>query len=91
MAQSRIALINSRTLSIGSSTWTVPAGITRVSVSIGTSIGVPNFGVFNIDVVPNTTYTITVNATTFSYGSQNSFGSFFTFAGGTYLNIMAVE
>ncbi len=91
MAQSRIALLNSRSLSIGSSTYTVPAGITRISVSIGTAIGTPYFAVFNVDVVPNTTYTITINATTFAYGSQNSFGSLFTFAGGTYLNIMGVE
>lgn len=84
-------MINTRSLSIGSSTWTCPSGITRVTISIGTSIGVPNFAVFNIEVVPNTSYTITINATSFTYGSQNSFGSLFTFAGGTYLNIMAVE
>ena len=91
MAQSRLGILNTRSLSIGSSTWTCPSGITRVSVTVGSSATNSRFAVFNIEVVPNTTYTITINATNFSYGSPNSFGSLFTFAGGTYLNIMAVN
>jgi len=79
--------------SIGSGSWTCPAGVTQVILTIGPAFVATNTQSFTVllTVVPNTTYTITINGTSnLTNATQNSFGSF-VWSGGSSLYLRWVE
>ena len=94
MAQSRISLFDIQTYSgVTSFGITIPAGITQICVSVCNVAGIsdPTVPMFVVDVTPNTTYTVTINATPYTYNNYNTFGALFTFPAGRYLNVSGVE
>lgn len=79
--------------STGTSSWTCPAGVTKVTLTISSGLFGANRTGFTVllDVVPNTTYTITINSTADGTSSTlNSFGSF-VWSGGSRLQLRWVE
>lgn len=82
------------TTSVGTTTWTAPAGVTVITVENRTANEVAGmvYPVSFIEVVPNTTYTITTNDTTWdTTGDAGTFGSLLTFPSSTRLLISWVE
>jgi len=70
-----------RTLTVGTSTWTAPAGVTCIAVQSKTSTATScTYPLTFLAVVPGTTYTITVNDTSWdASGDSGTFGSLLTF------------
>jgi len=94
MAQSRISIFDTQTYSGATSFgFLVPAGITQIFVSVCNVSGIsdPTLPIYIVDVTPNTTYTVTINATPYTYNNFNTFGALFTFPAGRYINISGVE
>lgn len=79
------------TTTITNANWTAPAGITEVLIMPCDSSGVTAVSPQPITVVPNTTYTITINSSTYVFGNPNTFGSLYTWSGSGYLSIIFVE
>jgi hypothetical protein len=74
------------------SSWTCPAGVTEVTLMPSDSSAVPTgLPVRVVTVTPNTTYTITINSTTYSLGSANTFGSLYSWSASTHLTMIWVE
>ena len=73
--------------------WTAPAGVTEVvitpvySTSTSTGQGEPRA----VTVVPNTTYNVTINSSSFALNSANTLGSIYTWTGGGSITIRWVE
>lgn len=69
---------------------TIPAGVSTIFAQ--TKQGTTDFGqVMPIAVVPGTTYTLTVNSTTYAVNNANTFGSLYSFSGGGRLRIYWME
>lgn len=76
--------------SVGTFDWTCPAGVTTVFLQA--MQGTTKYGpIREIAVVPDTTYTITINSTSFLVNTPNTFGSLFSWTGGGRLAIIWSE
>jgi len=68
-----------------------PAGVTQILIQptndLGVATSIPN----PLTVVPNTTYVVTINSTTYAFGTQNTFGALYSWAGGGFVKITFVE
>ena len=73
------------------STWVAPAGVTEISVCGCDSSGVATFGQRVIPVTPNTSYTVTINSSSYAVNNSNTFGGTYTWTGSGYLLISWVE
>ena len=72
--------------------WTAPAGVTQVQITILPTSGSGTKSVGNIlTVVPNTTYTITINSSSYVLNNSNTFGSLFTWTGSNAIQLNWVE
>jgi len=73
--------------------WTCPAGVTEVLIQIvTTSAGTTVYSEpIRVAVVPNTSYTITVNSSSFVINNANTFGSLFTWTGSGFIELIWVE
>jgi len=72
--------------------WVCPAGVTTVTI-YGTNVSGVCDGITPkiINVVPNTTYTVTINSATFLFNSANTFGSLYTWSSTGYVTLSWVE
>jgi len=73
--------------------WTCPAGVTEVLiqvVSTGTGTTIYTEPI-RVEVVPNTTYAITINNTGFVINNANTFGSLYTWTGSGFIELIWVE
>ena len=72
-------------------TWICPAGVSEIIItptnSSGTPVGVPR----TVQVVPNTTYNIVVNSTSYVINNANTFGSLYNWTGSGYIKLSWVE
>ena len=74
----------------GSGSFICPAGVTQILITAGgDNTAISDTKV--IFVVPNTTYTITVNSTVFALNNSNTFGTLYTWTASNILNIRWVE
>lgn len=77
--------------STGSFNWVCPAGVTEILIqptdSNGVATSIPN----PLTVVPNTTYSVTINSSSYVFGTQNTFGALYSWAGGGFVKIIFVE
>ena len=73
------------------SSWTAPAGVTEIMLqpcnSSGNAISSPKI----VTVTPNTTYTITINNSSFALNNANTFGALFSWTGSGYIQLQWVE
>jgi len=68
----------------------IPAGVTVVHLQV--MQGTVQHGYMrSIDVVPNTTYVLTITSTSYAVNNPNTFGSLFSFTGGGRLRLYWVE
>lgn len=74
--------------------WTAPAGVTEILVMFGDRTNAANIFIapMVVTVVPNTTYTFTINQTGYTaYNNSNTFGSLFTWVGANRIYLQWVE
>jgi len=80
------------TNTIVNSSWVCPAGVTKILLQPCNSTGsILAVQAIPVDVVPGTTYTVTINASTYTYGTTNTFGSVYTWTGSSHIKIVFVE
>ncbi len=69
----------------------IPAGVTEITVQPVNSSGVPTQASSTITVVPNTSYVITINSSSYSFNNPNTLGSLFTWSASSNLLITWTE
>ena len=74
------------------STWVAPSGVTQIVVQPCDSLGTTYSGCSSsLTIVPDTSYTVTINTSSYTFGTVNTFGSIYQWTGSGYLKITFVE